>query len=401
MSASMDTWGRTSATTRPDGTMRAGVLCGVRRMEVRDVPFPDVSPYEVLVRVSTVGLCGTDAHIFAGDANYHTDKFGQPIPFDVQPQVLGHEISGSVEEVGEEVRDLQAGDPVVIDQGLNCMSLRRPTLCDYCRTGDSHQCEFYAEHGITGLPGGLAEYISVPAVNAIPIRGGLDMAQAALVEPLGCVIHAADAVDHVNSRYRLNGASANPRVRSVLVCGAGPAGLMFVQYLRRVLGYDGLLLASEPDEDKRKLALNFGADEIIDPGQHDAVEAVQEYTRGQGVDYLIEASGAGEVLAFIPALIRKQATVLLYGHGHAGVDLSVMNNVMFREPTLVTPVGASGGFEADGRPSVYLRALNLIERQQIDVIPLITHHYSSLGAVQDALAKDIHTPGYIKGVVSF
>jgi len=62
----MDTWGRTSATTRPDGTMRAGVLCGVRRMEVRDVPFPDVSPYEVLVRVSTVGLCGTDAHIFAG-----------------------------------------------------------------------------------------------------------------------------------------------------------------------------------------------------------------------------------------------------------------------------------------------------------------------------------------------
>src|SRR5205823_5880493 len=137
LSASMDTWGRTSATTRPDGTMRAGVLCGVRRMEVRDVPFPDVSPYEVLVRVSTVGLCGTDAHIFAGDANYHTDKFGQPIPFDVQPQVLGHEISGSVEEVGEEVRDLQAGDPVVIDQGLNCMSLRRPTLCDYCRTGDS------------------------------------------------------------------------------------------------------------------------------------------------------------------------------------------------------------------------------------------------------------------------
>ena len=93
--------------------------------------------------------------------------------------------------------------------------------------------------------------------------------------------------------------------------------------------------------------------------------------------------------------------MLLYGHGHAGVDLSVMNNVMFREPTLVTPVGASGGFEADGRPSVYLRALNLIERQQIDVIPLITHHYSSLGAVQDALAKDIHTPGYIKGVVSF
>src|SRR5438045_5539854 len=203
--------------------MRAGVLCGVEHLEVRDVPSPVSGPNEVVVRVSAVGLCATETHIFPGHANYSTDDYGQPIPFDVEPQIRGHEISGCIEEVGSEVRDLKPGDRVVVDQGLNCNSLGRETLCEYCRTGDSHQCEFYAEHGITGLPGGLAEYISVPAVNAIPIRGGLDMAQAALVEPLGCVIHAADAVDHANSRYRLNGASANPRVRSVLVCGAGPA----------------------------------------------------------------------------------------------------------------------------------------------------------------------------------
>src|SRR5437763_9546837 len=205
--------------------MRAGVLCDVAQVEVRDVPLPVANAHEVIVRVSAVGLCGTDAHIFAGHANYNTDEYGQPIPFDVVPQILGHEISGSVEETGTEVNDLAPGDRVVIDQGLNCVSLRRETLCEYCRTGDSHQCEFYAEHGITGLPGGLAEYISVPAVNAIRIRGGLDMAQAALVEALGCGSHAADAVDHANSRYRLNRASANPRVRSVLVCGARPAGL--------------------------------------------------------------------------------------------------------------------------------------------------------------------------------
>src|SRR5262249_14280048 len=81
-------------------------------------------------------------------------------------------------------------------------------------------------------------------------------------------------------------------------------------------------------------------------------------------------------------------------------DLSVLNNLMFREPTLITPVGASGGFEADGRPTVYLRALNIIERGEIDVAPLITHRYASLEAVQDALIKDIHLPGYIKGVVT-
>jgi L-iditol 2-dehydrogenase len=383
--------------------MRAGVLCDVERMEVRDVSLPTIASHEVLVRVSAVGLCGTDAHIFAGHANYNTDEYGQPIPLSVEPQILGHEISGCVEEVGGDVPDLRVGDRVVIDQGLNCLSLKRPALCEYCRTGDSHQCEFYAEHGITGLPGGLADFIAVPAVNAIPIRSDLNMTEAAMVEPLGCIIHSADAVARAQARYHLNGASTAPRVRSLLVCGAGPAGLMFVQYLRRVLGYDGLLLVSEPNEDKRKLALRFGADQIIDPGDpgdRDAVEAVQDYTTGKGVDYLIEASGAGQVLAFIPGLIRKQATVLLYGHGHAGVDLSVLNNLMFREPTLITPVGASGGFEADGRPSAYLRALNLIEQNRIDVAPFITHRYTSLESVQNALGRDIHTPRYIKGVVT-
>ena len=106
------------------------------------------------------------------------------------------------------------------------------------------------------------------------------------------------------------------------------------------------------------------------------------------------------MLAFIPGLIRKQATVLLYGHGHAGVDLSVLNNLMFREPTIITPVGASGGFESDGRPSAYVRALKLIEQERIDVTPFITHRYTSLESVQTALATDIHAPGYIKGVVT-
>src|SRR5207244_13077433 len=167
----------------------------------------------------------------------------------------------------------------------------------------------------------------------------------------------------------VNGVPCGPPVQALLVCCAGRAGFMFFQYLRRVLNYDGLLLVSEPNEDKRKLAMRFCADEVIDPGERDAVEEVREYTKGRGVDCLIEASGAGQVLAFIPGLIRKQATVLLYGHGHAGVDLSVLNNVMFREPALITPVGASGGFESDGRPALYRRALTLIQPRAGGVTP--------------------------------
>jgi len=374
--------------------MKASVLCDVHRLEVRDIPRPAISPYEVLIRVAAVGLCGTDVHIFAGHANYNTNEYGQPIPLALQPQILGHEITGVVEQVGSAVTDLREGDRVVIDQGLNCVSRRREVLCEYCRTDNSHQCEFYREHGITGLPGGLAEFIAVPAVNAIKITAPLEASTAALVEPLGCIIHSSDMVAQARPRQ-----SEQRRVRSVLICGAGPAGLLFTQYLRNVLSYEGLLFVSDPNERKRQLAKTFGADEAIDPAGADLVEVVHEHTGGKGVEYLIEASGSGEVFRSMPGLICKQAVVLLYGHGHAGTDLSVLSSILFKEPVLVSSVGASGGFESDGRPAVYRRALNLIEQKRVDIAPLITHRYTSFGDVETALSTDIHNEGYVKGVV--
>lgn len=381
-----------------NNTMKASVLCDVRRLEVRDVPCPSISPYEVLVKTMAVGLCGTDVHIFAGHANYNTNEYDQPIPLTVQPQILGHEISGTVEEVGSAIEDLRPGDRVVIDQGLNCVSRRREALCEYCATGNSHQCEFYREHGITGLPGGLAEFIAVPAVNAVKITAPIEPAAAALTEPLGCIIHSSDTVAKTRTRHTINAPSADARVRSVLICGAGPSGLLFTQYLRNVLGYEGLLIVADPHEHKRALAKNFGANQSINAGE-DVVEAVRDYTGGKGVEYLIEASGSGKVFQSLPGLICKQATVLLYGHGHSGVDLSVLSSILFKEPVLVSSAGASGGFEADGRPLVYRRALSLIERQQIDVQPLITHRYHSLAGVETALGGEIRSKDYVKGVV--
>src|ERR1044071_1180373 len=380
-------------------TMKASVLCDVNRLEVRDIPRPAISPYEVLIRVSAVGLCGTDVHIFAGHANYNTNEYGQPIPLELQPQILGHEITGVVELVGGAVTDLHEGDRVVVDQGLNCVSRRREVLCDYCRTENSHQCEFYREHGITGLPGGLAEFIAVPAVNAVKITTQLEASVEALVEPLGCIIHSSDTVAKARTRHAVRAESGEQRVRSVLICGAGPAGLLFTQYLRNVLMYEGLLFVSDPNERKRHLAKRFGADEAIDPVAADLVEVVHEHTGGKGVEYLIEASGSGEVFRSMPGLIRKQATVLCYGHGHAGTDLSVLSSIFFKEPVLVSSVGASGGFESDGRPSVYTRALNLMETNQIDIAPLTTHRYTSFADVEKALSSDVHSADYVKGVV--
>ncbi len=379
--------------------MKACVLLDVGRIEVREVAAPRVSPRDVLLRVSAVGICGTDTHIFAGHANYNTDSSGKKIPLTVEPQILGHEICGIVEQVGSEVQDLKPGDRVVVDQGLNCMSTHRQPLCEYCQSGDSHQCAFYREHGITGLPGGLAEFIAVPATNAVRLNTNLDMTEAALAEPLGCIIHSSDMVSRARARYSLQSSEKERRIRHLLICGGGPAGLLFTQYLRRGLGYDGLLLVAEPNATKRDLALRFGADEVLDPGSRDLGDAVRAHTNGGGVEYMIEASGQGRVFASIPQLIRKQATVLLYGHGHGGVDLSVLNSVMFKEPTLVNPIGASGGFEKDGKPSVYTRGLRMIEKGEITVAPFITHRYTSLDQVQEALTSGMNTSDYVKGVV--
>ncbi len=344
--------------------MKAAVLVDVGRIELRDVPCPAPAPREVLVRVTGVGLCGTDFHIFAGHANYNRDGRGRAIPPRNEAQILGHEIAGVVEETGGAVDDLGVGDRVVVDQGRNCVSEARSPRCEYCASGDSHQCAFYREHGITGLPGGFAEYVTIPAVNAVRTDTSLDDATAALTEPLGCVVHSADVLLRMPGRYALEGGRGGKggQVSHVLICGAGPAGLLWVQYLRK--------------------------------------EVVHERTHGRGAELLIEATGSGQAFAAIPGLVRKQGTVLLYGHGHTGVDLSVLSQLQFREPTLLAPVGASGGFEPDGRPATYVRALRLIERGQVDVASLITHRYPSLDSVPRAFAGDHGAADYVKGVVT-
>lgn len=381
------------------GLMRAAVLYARERMEIREVPAPRLAAHEVLVRVKAVGVCGTDLHIFAGHANYTRDATGRPIPLEVEPQILGHEIAGVVEDVGSDVRDIHAGQRVVLDQGRTCMGERRAPPCEYCETGDSHQCEFYREHGITGLPGGFAELIAVPARNVVFTDAGVDLTAAALTEPLGCILHSCDMLRKAGGRYTLSDPRPDARVRTVFIAGAGIAGLLFIQYLRNVLGFEGSLLVSEPSPPKRALAERFGA-RSLDPARDGLLEAVAEASAGRGVELFIDASGAGSVFELIPRLIRKQATVLLYGHGHHGVDLSILNNVQFREPTLVAPAGASGGFEADGRPRTYTEALRLIERSRIEVQRLITHRYETLEAIPTAFEQDERSPDYIKGVVT-
>lgn len=372
--------------------MKAALLEDVRKLTVRSIPDPKPSEREVVIGVKAVGVCGTDYHIYQGHGNWNFDGQGRAISLTEQPQILGHEFSGEVVEVGSEVKDLAPGDRVLCDQGINCVS-RGHSPCEYCRSGDSHQCLYYGEHGVTGLQGALAENIAMPAVNCIKIPDGMSFEQASLVEPLGCVVHSCDWVGRAAGRFTF---SSPQRIRRILICGAGPAGLFFLQYLRRAKQFDDTILVSDLRMKNLDLVEHFGGTPV-NAARKNFAESALELTGGERIDYIVDACGSADVFNYAAGLLRKQGTFLLYGAGHKDRDLSAMNALLFLEPTLVTSVGASGGFDPDGRPSTYRRALELLSSGTIEVLPLITHRYGSLEEIHAAFDTDFGREDYIKG----
>ncbi|MGH9405918.1 MAG: zinc-dependent alcohol dehydrogenase [Terriglobia bacterium] len=376
--------------------MKAVALENVETMAVRSVPDPSVAPHEVLIRVRAVGVCGTDLHLYQGHANYNLDAAHRAIPLSVEPQILGHEFAGEILETGRAVEDLRLSDRVLCDQGRNCHSQERQPACPYCISGDSHQCRFYREHGITGLQGAMAEFIAMPAVNCLKVADGMTFEQAALVEPFGCVLHSSERAERASARFTFDGPE---RINSVLIFGAGPAGLLFLQYLRSVKRFDGLIVISDLREKNLELARRFGGTPVNAPREN-VVDAVADLTSGEGVEYLIESCGNAAVFELIPALLRKQGTILLYGTGHKGRDVGVLAQVLFLEPTLVVGIGASGGFDADRRPSTYRRALELTREGKVQALPFVTHRYNALDEIHRAFEQDFNRPEYIKGLLT-
>jgi len=375
--------------------MRVLALEDVRRFALRDAPRPEPRANEVLLRVLAVGVCGTDFHIFDGSANFHFDTFRRPVPLIQHPLILGHEFCGRVEAAGEKAGRFVPGEMVIVDQVLNCFSQGRQPPCEYCSSGDSHQCEFGQELGITGPPGAFADYVAVPAVNVIKVPPGVSSLEAALAEPLACVAHSIERLERAATRYSFDG---NRKIRSVVVLGAGPSGLLFVQFLRRVVRFDGDILVADSRDARLALARDFGGSPV-DIRSEDLVERVERQTRGAGVECIIEASGSGKVIDAIPKVVRRQASVLLYGSGHSGLSDGCLTPLQTAELHLVTSAGASGGFDGDGTPSAYRNALDHIAARRIDVSRLVSHRYSQLSDLPEAFITGPKAVNYIKGAL--
>jgi (R,R)-butanediol dehydrogenase/meso-butanediol dehydrogenase/diacetyl reductase/L-iditol 2-dehydrogenase len=317
----------------PDPTQRG-------KVEIRDVPVRQVGAEDVKVRVGYCGVCASD--ILALDGLFdRTPPFG-----------LGHEISGTIVEVGSHAtrRDLKVGDRVAGNFIKYCGT------CYYCLNGEEHFCE----NGGFNFDKGIAEYVVWHESQAWKLPAEMPLEQGCLLENLSVVVRIAD--------------KSNMKVgKRVAILGAGPIGLQTLQVMKMFGGTD--LTITEPVENRRVLAGRFGAEHVLDPGEADVVEQAQAITRGRGFDLIVETSGAPESAVAAYQMAAPGATVLYIAGYPRGYMLPVPITELFGPKELIF----SGVFRS---PYTFPRAFQLLSR--LDLEPL-TRDIFPLDEAPDAL----------------
>ena len=328
--------------------MKASRFLGNKTFAVTDLPTPHAGPGELVLRNQVCGVCGTDVHI------YH----GEPGSADVNPPVvLGHEYSGEVVEVGKGVTGFAVGDHVTVDPNIYCGH------CAYCQNGKKQLCPSMEAIGVT-RDGGFAQYSLIPASQAFKLEPTVPWEAAAMAEPLACCLHGID----------LAGIQVGDKV---CVVGGGAIGLLMVQ-LAKLSGASQIVL-SEPNEKRRQVGLQLGANAALDPTRPDAQEAFAQVLDG-GANVVIECVGNVPAVKSAFQFAGKGATVLLFSvpKVDATFDLPLFD-VYKKELTI------KGSFV---NPDTHARAVALINSGKVDFGPIITHRFT-LDQLPEAIAMQM------------
>ncbi len=308
------------------------VAPGVGNVEVRDIEEPATPPGHVKLDVKAAGVCGTDIHI------YHDEFRTKP------PVVMGHEVAGVVAELGTGVSGLSTGDRVTTETYFYTCG-----HCRYCRGGRPNLCAERKSIG-SAVNGAFARYLITPASNVHPLPDHVDFLAGSLTEPLACVVH---------------GALELPRLTAgdlAVITGPGAIGLLTLQVVKAA-GLQVVMLGTDVDQQRLKLAKELGADHTLNVQREDASELVRDLSEGAGADIVYECSGAGPAAAQLLTLVRKQgqyAQVGLFGKPIAWDQ----DQVCYKELS-VTGSNASV-------PSAWLRALKLMADGKVQTRPLAT-----------------------------
>ena len=310
------------------------MLYGVKDLRIEDVDVPEVKAGEVLVKVKAATTCGTDLKIFQRG---YVEKIIR------LPTVFGHEWAGEVVEVGEGLDWPKKGMRVRAGNSAPCLH------CAMCQKGKYNLCK-----NMIWLWGAYAEYIKVPArmvlVNMQEIPQHVSYEEAAITEPLACVLHGAE-----EAGVKLGD--------TVTIIGAGPIGLLHLLTAKRKGA--GKIISIDLVEERLNFARKLGADETINAGKENVVEKVRQLTGGYGADVVIEAIGLPATWEQALKLVRKGGTVLEFGGCPPGTGIKVDTELLHYGEVTVR-----GAFHAT--PLHFKKALNLIASRTIDVRPLVT-----------------------------
>ncbi|MDR1533957.1 MAG: zinc-dependent dehydrogenase [Planctomycetota bacterium] len=331
--------------------MKAALLKAPGDLQIVEAATPAAGPGDLVIRVEAAAFCGTDIRIING-------KKKRGVRF---PSIIGHEFSGVVVEAGVGVERFKPGDRVAADPVIPCRG------CAYCRAGRENVCLNRKAIGYE-YDGAFAEYLRIPAIaleagNVLKLPDGMSFAAGALAEPLACVLNGQR-----NARVGLGDA--------VLILGSGPIGLMHLM-LAKASGA-GLVAVSEPNAERRRRALEMGADLAVDPAAENPGEAVRRRTGGLGADVAILAIGVPKLAADALGYVRKGGRVNLFA-GFSTGDMGVLDvNLIHYNEIFVS--GASA-LSRDG----YEKAFKLIGGGAIPIEKLVSHRFR-LDDVKDAAA---------------
>ena len=307
---------------------------GYGDLEIRDVKDPELTEDQVLIEVKSAGICGSDVSYYKGSLRINT------------PVILGHELSGKIVKIGENVEGWGIGEKVTSETSAHVCG-----RCHYCRTGDYHLCVERKGLG-SGVNGAFARYVAVPErlLHKIPDRLSFD--EAAMVQPCADIVNAVT-----------RNADVYPG-DTVVVLGPGPMGLLTTQVAKA--SGAGKVIQTGHRGIRLDIAKEVGADETIAIGEEDPVEKVLAMTDGLGADVVFEVSGSASAAVQAFDLVRKGGQITFIASPNQPVELDLRK--ILGKSLVVRGSIMSKWVD-------YERAIKLISRGKIRVKPIITHRF--------------------------
>ncbi|KAG5880770.1 hypothetical protein JTB14_012650 [Gonioctena quinquepunctata] len=293
-----------------------------RRVELAEIPIPEITePDDVLIKVAYCGICGTDLHIIEGEFPCIENK----------PLTLGHEFSGTVVEVAENVVKFREGDKVVVDPNNSCQ------CCKFCHSGNPHFCPVTDKNLGTFRNGGFAEYVVVPAHTVHKLPDSITLEQGALAEPLSCLSHGLDIIGPI------------PVGSKVLIVGAGIIGTLWVCVLHSQ-GHRTVTVC-EPKDARLAILKNLSTGyTLLNPF---ALEEKRKADPQYFFDVIIDCSGYSPAIELALSLLRKNGILCCFGVASPNATISMRPFDIFMKELRIYAVKVN--------PFSFPKALGLIE----------------------------------------